>query len=80
MPIYEFRCLKCGEVLEMLFTSASESRMAVCGSCGSEELERIMSAASYSVSGSKAAPATTGCQRSCGAGSCTTVEIPGRGD
>ena len=41
MPIYEFRCGKCGERSEMLVDVGTES--AVCRECGADGAERVLS-------------------------------------
>jgi putative FmdB family regulatory protein len=42
MPIYEYRCEKCGEVSELLVMGKQEA--PVCIACGSDELVKLMSA------------------------------------
>ncbi len=43
MPIYEFECQSCGTIFE-LFLKGKESKESVtCGSCGSSEVNRVMS-------------------------------------
>ena len=82
MPIYEFRCLECNEVFELLFMSSEDTREMVCPHCGAEDLERVMSAASFSMAPSSGGggPRTTASTRTCSTGTCGTLEIPGRGD
>jgi putative FmdB family regulatory protein len=77
MPIYEFKCLKCGNVVEMLFKSSTEEIEMKCASCGSLSLERVISATNFSVSGSSGGSKATSQSRTCGSGSCTTYDIPG---
>ncbi|MEX2238929.1 MAG: FmdB family zinc ribbon protein [Dehalococcoidia bacterium] len=43
MPIYEFRCRGCLEVTEVITRGISSPFDAVCGQCGSRELDRIPS-------------------------------------
>ena len=43
MPIYEYRCLKCGEVSEFITRSISSPLKAVCAECGSKKMERLVS-------------------------------------
>ena len=43
MPIYEYRCEKCGEVTEVLVMGEPET--PACNQCGSEKLVKLMSAA-----------------------------------
>jgi putative FmdB family regulatory protein len=47
MPIYEYRCLHCGRVSEILLRS-SDSIDIECPSCGGKNLEKILSA-SYAI-------------------------------
>lgn len=49
MPIYEYRCEKCGSVSEMLVISKDEQLS--CASCGSGELTKLMSAPNISMGG-----------------------------
>lgn len=79
MPIYEFRCTKCGNVQEFLFTGSSDHVDLRCSACQGDELERVLSRVSYAIghSGSTGSSprATT---RTCAPGkSCTTIELPG---
>ena len=76
MPIYEFRCLKCGKVFELLKMKKEEEGVKMkCPKCKSTEVERILSTINIgaSVSGSKA----TSTVKSCSSGSCSTIEVPG---
>ncbi len=79
MPIYEFRCVSCGNIEEFILVGSRQIEMK-CAACGGEELERILSRTNYAMgspgsSGSNSASATT---RSCGHGqSCTSIELPG---
>lgn len=53
MPIYDYLCMDCGEVCEMLVTSSDAS--PECTACGGQELKKMMSAHSSlsGASGSK---------------------------
>lgn len=76
MPIYEFRCLGCGNVFELLkLKKESEDPVMKCPKCKSEDVERILSAVNTVVSsGGRRSKQTV---KSCGSGSCTSFEIPG---
>lgn len=43
MPIYEYRCPKCGERFEKFIRSANAQQEAVCPRCGNMEVEKIVS-------------------------------------
>lgn len=42
MPMYEYRCNKCGEIFEELVSSDDEK--VPCPKCGSTETEKLLSA------------------------------------
>jgi putative FmdB family regulatory protein len=76
MPIYEFRCLSCGELFELLFVSTSEPMEVRCPHCGGEGGERVMSVVQSHGSqkgGSQPQPVT----RSCPGGTCSSFTLPG---
>lgn len=54
MPLYEYRCQKCGAEQEILFRSESD---LVCEACGARKLEKMLSVpAAPSMGGSKQLP------------------------
>jgi putative FmdB family regulatory protein len=77
MPIYEFKCLKCNEVTELIVKSSQDQMEMVCSKCGSEHLERVISTINFSMGGGARAAQGSAQTRSCGSGSCTTYDIPG---
>ncbi len=78
MPIFEFRCLDCGDLFEKLFMNSDEKIDLVCPECQSMSLERVVSTTNYAVgagSGGKQPKITT---KSCSpSNECTTLELPG---
>lgn len=72
MPIFEFRCDKCGHDFEELVSG--ETRVQ-CPSCGSDNAQRLMSACARRPrsgnNGEYAAPASGGCG-SCMGGNCAS--------
>ena len=80
MPIYEFKCLGCNEVTEILFTGDMDKKEIKCSHCGGEEMERVISCTNYSMGRASAGPQATSTTKTCGTGSCGTLEIPGLGD
>ena len=67
MPIFEFRCRKCGECFEVLFRSRDEKMAVACQQCGSKKVERQMSAFAGKIGNTSAGGAGCG---SCAATSC----------
>lgn len=76
MPIYEFRCIKCGKIFELLKLKKEDDSIKMkCPKCKSAEVERVLSSVSIISSGSgKKAKQTV---KSCSSGSCASFEIPG---
>ena len=78
MPIYEFKCLKCGHFFEILVMKDNEDVEMACPECKSENFERVLSTTSYAMGasgGEGKGPSTQ--TRTCSSGSCTTYETPG---
>ena len=50
MPIYEYRCAKCGHGLEAL-QKISDAPLRHCPSCHEESLQKLVSAASFRLKG-----------------------------
>jgi putative FmdB family regulatory protein len=46
LPIYEFRCLSCGNIEEFILVGSRQIEMK-CGACGGEDLERIVSRSNH---------------------------------
>ena len=61
MPIYDFRCRDCGRVSEILVRGA-EGEPPQCTGCGSENMERLISA-SYMIRMDAPKSGTTCCGR-----------------
>ncbi len=73
MPLYEFRCDKCDNVIERLCRVGSNGRGLKCPACGGGKLRRLMSifsARRKSESGSATAVGSS-CS-SCTSGNCAT--------
>ncbi|MEJ5375806.1 MAG: zinc ribbon domain-containing protein [bacterium] len=76
MPIYEFSCLECGELFEILLKAGEAMEEIKCPGCGAQAAQRVLSKVSHTMgssSGSGAAVST----RSCASGSCGTITLPG---
>ena len=74
MPIYDYRCRECGSASELFLRSSNAE--ARCPHCGSENLERLISA-SYTIKMDAAAPGTTCCGRTerCETPPCSTEDV-----
>lgn len=83
MPIYEFRCVQCGNVEEILVRSGSSDSDEVemkCRACGSETLERVLSRVGYTMGSDKGASPRVS-SHNCGSGNtCSTIDLPGPSD
>ncbi|MCJ7482939.1 MAG: zinc ribbon domain-containing protein, partial [Thermodesulfovibrionales bacterium] len=53
MPIYEFKCVGCGHVFELLKLKKEDEKSGMkCPKCSSQEVERVLSLVSVITSGS----------------------------
>lgn len=43
MPLYEYRCQKCGKTFEMLRRMQDADRDVECPECSADEVERLLS-------------------------------------
>ncbi len=43
MPIYEFKCKKCGRIFDALCMKEGEKEQIRCMYCGNDELEELLS-------------------------------------
>ncbi len=74
MPLYEYRCKECGEVVEFRSSMADKEKMAAslqCSSCGSAKLTQVFSGIALTSDSKSAAssppPPSGGC---CSGGMC----------
>ncbi len=75
MPIYDFRCHECGRVSEIFLRSAND-QVVRCPGCGSQNMERLITA-SYMIKMGTPAQGTTCCGRTerCETPPCSTGGI-----
>jgi len=66
MPIYEFRCKKCGTIFEQLIFSSDGEEKPGCPSCSGNNTSRLMSAFSC---GSSDKGSSTGLSSTCSSSS-----------
>jgi putative FmdB family regulatory protein len=50
MPIYEYRCRKCGAIFQQLIFHTEEEADLCCPDCGGEKLQKLISRVAYHVS------------------------------
>ncbi|NCO59093.1 MAG: zinc ribbon domain-containing protein [Deltaproteobacteria bacterium CG_4_8_14_3_um_filter_51_11] len=78
MPIFEFRCLECGEVFERLFLHSEDSIDLSCPKCSAENCRRVVSSTNYAMgpgpNGAKPKITTKSCG---GSNQCVTLDLPG---
>ena len=55
MPLFEFRCKKCGAVTEVLVRRAEDEVAVECSQCGSRRVDKMLSAHAVGSSGAKPA-------------------------
>ncbi len=56
MPIYEYKCNTCEKVFEVITTSHL-TKKPVCKKCGSEDVQKLLSATSFNKSANSSAAA-----------------------
>ncbi|MBW2083599.1 MAG: zinc ribbon domain-containing protein [Deltaproteobacteria bacterium] len=59
MPIYEFKCKKCGNEFEYLCFNSRDEEEAECPKCGSKETAKLLSSFSSVSSGGSLATASS---------------------
>lgn len=68
MPIYEYKCRKCGNIFEKLVFNSDQEEGFVCPTCGGQDTCRLMSSFSCGPS-SGAGDLGVGASPSCGSSS-----------
>ncbi|MBW2029927.1 MAG: zinc ribbon domain-containing protein [Deltaproteobacteria bacterium] len=78
MPIFEFRCLGCGNLFEKIFLNPSERADLQCPDCGGTSLERVVSKSNHVMGVGRRGKQPKVTSKSCGSGnSCVTLGLPG---
>jgi len=73
MPLYEFRCDKCGHVFERLCRMGENGKGLTCPECRGRRLRRLMSVFATRVAGESTRRALSGSSCStCTSGNCAT--------
>jgi putative FmdB family regulatory protein len=58
MPVYEFKCTKCGERFEIVSSHAERDGKAVCPACGGREVEQVFGGFKVGISRTRLNPGT----------------------
>lgn len=61
MPVYEYRCLECGEKFEKLVRSVHPALKIECPKCGGRKVEKLLSLFGIQTSGSTSEPVCPTC-------------------
>ncbi len=69
MPIYEYKCQKCGTVFEKIIISKDDESGISCQKCGSNLIKKTISAASLKLSSHSASPIPGGAFSGCSSAS-----------
>ena len=78
MPIFEFRCVQCGNIFEKLFINSDDSVDMACPECKSGDFERVISSSNYVFGAGPGNNKTKVTTKSCGpTNQCMTLDIPG---
>ena len=59
MPIYEYKCSKCGNCFEQLIFHSDDEKDLTCGKCGAKEINKVIS--SFSCIGKGGDSGFSGC-------------------
>ena len=69
MPMYEFKCVKCGDVFEELIRNSKDNDDVECPECGSHDVTRVLSSFAVSMGSSGGSlPSFGSSGGSCGGG------------
>ena len=73
MPLYEFRCEKCENVIERLCRVGTNGKDLKCPNCGGAKMRRLMSVFSARTKGEGGSSTSVGSScASCTSGNCAT--------
>ncbi len=70
MPMYEYKCAKCGEVFEELVRSAADEKGLSCPVCGGRKCGKVFSV--FAAQGTVSKASSGGSCDGCHSGNCST--------
>ncbi|MGC4114350.1 MAG: zinc ribbon domain-containing protein [Myxococcales bacterium] len=68
MPLYEFKCRTCGHTFEELIRNHADEADAACPTCGTKDVQRLLSTTSLGFVSVAGGGASTGSGGGCGGG------------
>ena len=66
MPVYDYKCRKCGAVFEKFLRTLSAAGSVKCEKCGSAKVEKLVSCCAISSGGKSESAGTSKSSHSCG--------------
>ncbi len=66
MPVYDYKCRKCGAVFEKFLRSLSAAVAITCEKCGSGKVEKLVTCCAISSGGKSEGTASSHSSNSCG--------------
>jgi putative FmdB family regulatory protein len=66
MPVYDYKCRKCGAVFEKFLRTMSAAGSVKCEKCGSAKVEKLVSCCAISSGGKRESPGSSTSSHSCG--------------
>jgi putative FmdB family regulatory protein len=65
MPVYDYKCQKCGKVFEKFLRSLSAASSVKCEKCGSARVKKLVSCCAISAGGKKESAGSSTSSHSC---------------
>jgi len=66
MPVYDYKCRKCGAVFEKFLRSLAAADSVKCEKCGSSRVQKLVSCCAISSGGKNGSAAASKSSHSCG--------------
>ncbi len=65
MPVYDYKCQKCGLVFEKFLRTMAAAGSVTCEKCGSAKVEKLITCCAISSGGKSEGAASSGSSHSC---------------